>query len=104
MKWGSLTGLRSWFHYYKGLLNVKTKTPSRKIWGFFGFKRGPSHLQAVKGYLGTTPFIRVHHSYIINYEQLTKIEENNIYIADKRIPVGEKFRERFMEVINRNKF
>jgi two-component system LytT family response regulator len=50
------------------------------------------------------PFIRVHNSYIINYEQLSKVEDNHIYIADKRIPVSEKFRERFMEVINKNKF
>ena len=50
------------------------------------------------------PFIRVHNSYIINYEQLSKIEDNHIYIADKRIPVSEKFRERFMGVINKNKF
>jgi two-component system LytT family response regulator len=50
------------------------------------------------------PFIRVHNSYIINYEQLSKIEDNHIYIADKRIPVSEKFRERFMEVINKKKF
>jgi two-component system, LytTR family, response regulator len=50
------------------------------------------------------PFIRVHNSYIINYQQLSKIEDNHIYIADKRIPVSEKFRERFMEVINKNKF
>jgi two-component system LytT family response regulator len=50
------------------------------------------------------PFIRVHNSYIINYEQLSKIEDNHIYIADKRIPVSDKFRERFMEVINKNKF
>jgi DNA-binding LytR/AlgR family response regulator len=51
-----------------------------------------------------SPFIRVHNSYIINYEQLKKIEDNHIYIGDKRIPVSEKFRERFMEVINKNKF
>ena len=51
-----------------------------------------------------SPFIRVHNSYIINYEQLSKIEDNHIYIGDKRIPVSEKFRERFMEIINRNKF
>jgi DNA-binding LytR/AlgR family response regulator len=51
-----------------------------------------------------SPFIRVHNSYIINYEQLSKIEDNHIYIADKRIPVSEKFRGRFMEVINKNKF
>jgi two-component system LytT family response regulator len=51
-----------------------------------------------------SPFIRVHNSYIINYEQLSKIEDNHIYIADKQIPVSEKFRGRFMEVINKNKF
>jgi len=51
-----------------------------------------------------SPFIRVHNSYIINYEQLSKIEDNHIYIGDKRIPVSEKFREQFMEVINKNKF
>ncbi|HEX4852496.1 MAG TPA: LytTR family DNA-binding domain-containing protein [Puia sp.] len=51
-----------------------------------------------------SPFIRVHNSYIINYEQLSKIEDNHIYIGDKRIPISEKFRERFMEVIRKNKF
>ena len=51
-----------------------------------------------------SPFIRVHNSYIVNYEQLSKIEDNHIYIGDKRIPVSEKFRDRFMEVINKNKF
>jgi two-component system LytT family response regulator len=51
-----------------------------------------------------SPFIRVHNSYIINYEQLSKIEDNHIFIADKRIPISEKFRERFMEVIAKNKF
>ncbi|HXD76664.1 MAG TPA: LytTR family DNA-binding domain-containing protein [Puia sp.] len=50
------------------------------------------------------PFIRVHNSYIINYEQLSKIEDNHIYIGEKRIPVSEKFRDRFMELISRNKF
>ena len=51
-----------------------------------------------------SPFIRVHNSYIINYEQLRKIEDNHIYFGDKLVPVSEKFRERFMEVINKNKF
>jgi len=50
------------------------------------------------------PFIRVHNSYIINYEQLSKLEDNHIYIGDKRIPVSEKFRDGFMEIINQRKF
>jgi len=50
------------------------------------------------------PFIRVHNSYIVNYEQLSKLEDNHIYISDKRIPVSEKFRDGFMEIINKRKF
>jgi len=50
------------------------------------------------------PFMRVHNSYIINYDHLIKIEDNHIYIADKRIPVSEKFRSGFMEIINKKKF
>ena len=46
----------------------------------------------------------VHNSYIINYEQLSKMEYNHIYIANKRIPISEEFREQFMELINKNKF
>jgi two-component system LytT family response regulator len=50
------------------------------------------------------PFIRIHNSYIVNYEQLSKIEYNHVYIADKRIPVSEKFRTGFMDIINKKKF
>jgi DNA-binding LytR/AlgR family response regulator len=51
-----------------------------------------------------SPFVRVHNSYIINYEQLNKIEDNHIYMDGKRIPISDKFRERFMELIDKNKF
>jgi len=51
-----------------------------------------------------SPFVRVHNSYIVNYEQISKIEDNHIYIADKKIPVSEKFREVFMKMINKRKF
>lgn len=50
------------------------------------------------------PFIRVHNSYIVNYEQLDKIEDNHIFIAGKRIPVSEKFRDAFMDIIGKKKF
>ncbi|WP_158799100.1 LytTR family DNA-binding domain-containing protein [Pedobacter sp. L105] len=50
------------------------------------------------------PFLRVHNSYIINYEQLDKIEDNHVYIAGKKIPVSEKFRDVFMDIINKKKF
>jgi DNA-binding LytR/AlgR family response regulator len=50
------------------------------------------------------PFVRVHNSYIVNTKQLIKIQDNHIYIADKHIPVSEKFKDRFMAVINKRVF
>lgn len=45
------------------------------------------------------PFIRIHNSFIINIHQIRRIQDNHVYIADKSIPVSEKYREYFMAVI-----
>ena len=50
------------------------------------------------------PFVRVHNSYIVNTRLLSKIQDNHIYIGTKQIPVSEKFREGFMEVIRQRIF
>jgi len=52
----------------------------------------------------SAPFVRVHNSYIVNTKQLVKIQDNHIYIADKHIPVSEKFKDSFMKLINRRIF
>jgi two-component system, LytTR family, response regulator len=50
------------------------------------------------------PFVRVHNSYIVNTKQINKIQDNHIYIADKQIPISEKFKDRFMAVIQQRIF
>jgi DNA-binding LytR/AlgR family response regulator len=50
------------------------------------------------------PFIRVHNSYIVNTKQLNKIQDNHIFIAAKQIPISEKFKDRFMAVIQQRIF
>jgi len=50
------------------------------------------------------PFVRVHNSYIVNTKQLNKIQDNHIYIADKKIPISEKFKDKFMAVIQQRIF
>lgn len=50
------------------------------------------------------PFVRVHNSYIVNTKQLNKIQDNHIYIADKHIPISEKFKDKFMAVIQQRIF
>ncbi|ASU36593.1 LytR/AlgR family response regulator transcription factor [Mucilaginibacter xinganensis] len=50
------------------------------------------------------PFVRVHNSYIVNCKQIVKIQDNHIYIANKQIPISEKFRDKFMAVISQRIF
>ena len=52
----------------------------------------------------SAPFVRVHNSYIVNTKQLIKIQDNHIYIADKKIPISEKFKDNFMAVIQQRIF
>jgi len=49
-------------------------------------------------------FVRVHNSYIVNTMRLDKVQDNHIHIGMKQIPISEKFRERFMEVIRQRTF
>ncbi|WP_343669111.1 LytTR family DNA-binding domain-containing protein [Chitinophaga sp.] len=51
----------------------------------------------------TLPFLRIHHSFIINLDHLQQIQDNHVYIGNKRIPVSDKYNEAFWEVINRKK-
>jgi two-component system LytT family response regulator len=52
----------------------------------------------------TTPFIRVHHSYIVNVARLDKIQDNHVFIGGKQISVSDKFRSRFMEAVRLRTF
>jgi two-component system LytT family response regulator len=52
----------------------------------------------------SSPFVRVHNSYIVNTKLLNKIQDNHIYIGSKQIPVSEKFREGFMAMIRQRMF
>ena len=49
------------------------------------------------------PFMRIHHSFIINIDHLQQIMDNHVHIGDKRIPISEKYYQAFWEVINRKK-
>ncbi len=51
-----------------------------------------------------TEFVRIHNSYIVKISAITKIEDNHVFVADKRIPIGEKFKNDFLKSIDRRKF
>jgi two-component system LytT family response regulator len=50
------------------------------------------------------PFIRVHQSFIVNIRQLNKIQRSSIYIGNKQIPIGDKFRDELMSIIQKKTF
>ncbi len=50
------------------------------------------------------PFIRAHNSYIVNTRQISKIQDNHIYIGGKQIPLSEKFKADFMTLIQQRLF
>ncbi|MBS1664931.1 MAG: response regulator transcription factor [Bacteroidetes bacterium] len=50
------------------------------------------------------PFTRVHNSFIVNIKQLSKIHASSIYIGQKQIPIGDKFRDELMAIIQKRTF
>lgn len=49
-------------------------------------------------------FTRVHNSYIINVARVDSIRDNHIFIGGRQIPISEKFREAFMNIIRERTF
>jgi two-component system, LytTR family, response regulator len=47
------------------------------------------------------PFVRVHHSFIVNIRKIEKIKDNQIFIGNISIPITDKYRQGLMETINK---
>ena len=45
-------------------------------------------------------FMRVHRSYIINLRQITEVSRSRILLGDVQIPLGDNYREPFMDYVN----
>jgi DNA-binding LytR/AlgR family response regulator len=50
------------------------------------------------------PFMRVHNSYIVNTRQISKIQDNHVFIGGKEIPLSEKFKSDFMLLVQQRLF
>jgi len=46
-------------------------------------------------------FVRVHNSFIVHTRHIRKVEDNQVYAGGEIIPVGEKYRTHFYELIGR---
>jgi DNA-binding LytR/AlgR family response regulator len=45
-------------------------------------------------------FFRIHNSFVINFSHIYKIEENHIFIQNAKIPIGLKYRDNVLKLIN----
>jgi two-component system, LytTR family, response regulator len=49
-------------------------------------------------------FLRIHHSFIINLNNISRIEGNSVTISDSEIPIGASYKEEFQEIIKSRTF
>jgi len=61
-----------------------------------------SSLKNLETKLPVHRFMRVHRSFIVNLEKIDTIDRSRIVIGNKYIPVGDQYRERFQEFLDKN--
>ena len=60
-----------------------------------------STLRAMIDKLSPNDFARVHNSYIVRLDKVTRIEDNSILIGDKIIPLSRLYKDELMERLNK---
>ena len=79
--------------YVEGLQNyVSIYTKTERILSLKNIKKMEELLPAKQ-------FVRVHKSYIISLDKIDSIERNRIFIGEAVIPVGETYKDNFMNMI-----
>jgi DNA-binding LytR/AlgR family response regulator len=59
-------------------------------------------LRDLETQLPQPPFYRVHKSYIISIDKIRLVDGNQVYIGDQSIPIGETYRDGFLNLIRDN--
>jgi DNA-binding LytR/AlgR family response regulator len=59
-----------------------------------------SSMKAIEEKLVAPDFIRVHRSFIVNLRRIQYIHKNFVKVGDKEIPIGDNYKENFLQVIN----
>jgi len=61
-----------------------------------------SSLKLLETKLPETRFMRVHRSFIVNLQKIDTIERSRIVFGKTYIPVGDQYKEKFQEYLNKN--
>ncbi|MFY0607792.1 MAG: response regulator [Cyclobacteriaceae bacterium] len=57
-------------------------------------------LKSVEEKLSPLGFTRVHRSYLINFQQIDSISENNVFLGSHQVPVSKSFRKGLMDQLS----
>jgi DNA-binding LytR/AlgR family response regulator len=79
---------------YKDYIKVFTIKDSKPILTIMRLKTFEENLP-------TDQFIRIHRSFLVNFDKITSIRKNRVTIAGKEIPVGDLYAEPFFQLINK---
>ncbi|GEO03037.1 DNA-binding response regulator [Adhaeribacter aerolatus] len=58
-------------------------------------------MKSIENKFPSNKFIRVHRSFIVNLDKIGSIEDNNIMIGDKYIPIGATYMKGILQLLNR---
>ena len=58
-------------------------------------------MKSIENKFPANKFIRVHRSFIVNLDKIGAIEDNNIFIGDKCVPIGATYLKSVLQVLNR---
>lgn len=61
-----------------------------------------SSMKKMEDMLPAKDFFRIHKSFIIRFDKITSIEGNLVEINKKKLPIGNNFRQDFLDMISRN--
>lgn len=62
-----------------------------------------SSMKAIEEKLVPPDFIRVHRSFIVNIRKIQYLHRNYVMVGDKEIPIGDNYKDSFLQVINQKK-
>lgn len=80
-------------HFIEGLKNyVSVQLTTDRLISYCSLKDLSSQLPC-------PPFIRIHRSYIVALDKIESIDGHLIYIRNKRLPVGETYRDEVLQII-----
>ena len=87
-----------WIEGLKDYIKIYLKDSSKPIVTRLSMK-------ALEDELPTSLFIRIHKSYIISKNFITSVKKSSVFLDNKtELPVGENYKERIEELVNKRKF